>query len=183
MRTKRTVISSLAVVLFVFAGRTFASDLNGNSVTVNYLYPNMSTVYQTLGTGTVTGAGFTTNSFGQHQFTVFPSEITLTNVLGSDVNFLIGSFNGYQMIDNTGSPAITGVTVAFNDVAGFTASDVSFDATDVWINMQGLTTTPGLDLQLDLQFASTSVPEPGSLLLFGTALLGMAPLVLKRITS
>lgn len=182
MRTKRTIVFSLAIALFVFAGQAFAGSLDGDTVTVNYLYPDINTVYQVLGTGTVTPAGFTTNSFGQHNFTVYPSEITLTNVVGQDVNFLSASFNGYQMVNDTGSPAITGVSVAFSDVAGFSASDVSFDATDVWLNMQGLVTTPGLDIQLDLQFASAT-PEPGTLLLFGTALLGMAPLILRRITS
>ena len=151
-------------------------------MTVNYLYPDISTVFQVLGTGTVTAGGFTVNSFGQHDYTVFPSEITLTNVFGQDVNFLSASFNGYQLVNNTGSPAITGVTVAFSDIAGFSPSDITFNATNVWLNLQGLTTTPGLDLQLDLQFGAAT-PEPGTLLLFGTALLGMGVLGLKRVTS
>ena len=179
---RRMLAISVGVAMLALGGQAFASGLDGDNVTVNYLYPDMSTVYQVLGTGTVTPSGYTVNSFGQHNYTVFPTDITLTNVVGSDVNFLTATFNGYQLINNSGSPAITGVTVAFSDITGFSASDVTFDSTDVWLNLQGLTTTPGLDLQLDLQFA-TATPEPATLVLFGTALLAMAPLVLKRITS
>jgi len=183
MRIKRILAVSLGAAMLAFGGQAYAGTLDGDNVTVNYLYPDSSTVYQNLGTGTVSAAGFTVNSFGQHNYTVFPSEITLTNVLGQDVNFLSAAFNGYELIDNTGSPAITGVTVGFSDVAGFDASRVSFDATHVWLNMQSLITTPGEDIELDLQFGTVTTPEPATLLLFGTALLGMAPLVLKRFTS
>ncbi len=74
------------------------------------------------------------------------------------------------MVDSGGSP-ITGVTIAYNDIAGFTASDITFDGTDVWLNLEGLTTTPGLDLQLDLQFANGTTPEPSSLTLMGVGAL------------
>ena len=167
--TKNTllILPLIALVIAGFAGQAFA-DLIGDTVTINYLFPDINTVFQTLGTGTVTAGGFTTNSFGQHDFEVFGSEITLTNVFGSDVNFLSGTFNGYQMINDTGTPPITGVTVAFSDVSGFDASRVTFDATDVWLNMHDLTTTPGLDIALDLQFGPRSVPEPSALLLLGS---------------
>jgi hypothetical protein len=171
---KRILAVSVAATMVTFAGQALAGTLDGDNVTVNYLYPDIGTIYQTLGTGTVTSAGFTVNSFGQHNYTVYPSEITLTNVFSSDVYFLSASFNGYELIDNTGSPAITGVSVAFSDIAGFSSSDVSFDPTHVWLNLQNLTTTPGLDLELDLQFGSTQTPEAATLLLFGTAVLGIA---------
>jgi len=163
-----SILTGLLLVTLC-AGTAFA-DLDGANVTVNYLFPDQNTIFQTLGTGTVTPAGFTVNSFVQHDFTVFPAELTLTNVFGSDVNFTDASFNGYQVVVNSGGSPITGVTLAFSDVPGFNINRVTFDATDVWINMADLTTSPGLDIQLDLQFGVTT-PEPSSILLLGAGLM------------
>lgn len=167
---KRLLLGVWLICLMLAGTQAFA-DLNGATVTVNYLFPTIGTIDQTLGTGTVTGAGFTVNSFGEHDYTTFPTDITLTNVAGTDVFFLTASFNGYQLIVDSGGTSITGVTIAVNNVPGFNASLITFDTTDVWVNMQGLTTSPGLAWQLDLQFGT--VPEPGTLALMGTGLLGI----------
>ncbi len=155
------------LLLLVLSGVPAFADLDGANVTVNYLYPEINNIYQVLGTGDVSPSGFTVNSFGQHDFTVFPGDLTLTNVAGENINFTAADFNGYGLVVNSGGNAITGVTIGFNDIAGFDLTRVTFDATDVWINLEGLTTTPGEDLRLDLQFA----PEPGSIALLGTGLL------------
>jgi hypothetical protein len=172
----------LLVLLLLLAIPAFADLLNAN-VTVNYLYPDINTIYQVLGTGTVTSSGFTVNSFGQHDFTVYPDMFTLTNVTQGDIQFTPASFNGYQIVVNTGGTPITGVMLEFTDIAGFTISDVTFDSHDVWVNLQGLTTTPGLDLQIGLEFAGGTVPEPSSLLLMGSgalAVIGLARRKLRR---
>ena len=70
---RRVVICTVLLVLALSGVQAFA-DLDGANVTVNYIYPDINTVYQVLGTGTVTGSGFTVNSFGQHDFTTFPTD-------------------------------------------------------------------------------------------------------------
>lgn len=176
---RRVLLCCVVLVLALSGSQAFA-DLNGANVTVNYLFPDINSIFEVLGTGTVTGSGFTVNSFGQHDFTTFPADLTLTNVFGGDVTFTAASFNGYQVVVNSGGSPITGVTIAFNDIAGFDASRISFDSTDVWINLQSLDTTPGLDLQLDLQFG-TSTPEPGGLVLLGSGLLGVIGIARRKL--
>jgi hypothetical protein len=167
------------LLAFVLCGISAFADLNGANVTVNYLYPEQNDIYQVLGTGTVTPGGFTVNSFGQHDFTVFPGDLTLTNVAGTDITFTSADFNGYGVVVNSGGSAITGVTIGFNDISGFDLSRVTFDPTHVWINLQSLVTTPGEDLELDLQFSS--VPEPGSMALLGTGILAAFGAVRRRL--
>jgi hypothetical protein len=179
IRMRRTVFCAFLLLIALSGVQAFA-DLTGANVTVNYLFPTITSVFQVLGTGTVTTGGFTVNSFGQHDLTTFPTDITLTNVLGQDVFFTTATFNGYQVAVNSGGSPITGVTIAVNNVAGFDISRVSFDATDVWVNMQSLTTTPGLDWQLDLQFGTTT-PEPGTLVMFGTGIIGLAGVLRRKI--
>jgi PEP-CTERM motif len=167
------------LLLFVLSGLPAFADLNGANVTVNYLYPEINDIYQVLGTGTVTPSGFTVNSFGQHDFTTFPSDLMLTNVAGEDINFTGADFNGYGLVVNSGGTAITGVTIGFNNISGFDLTRVTFDATDVWVNLQGLTTTPGEDLDLDLQFSG--VPEPGSIALLGSGLIAAFGVVRRKL--
>jgi hypothetical protein len=165
----------------LLSGAPAFADLLGDSVTVNYLYPDINSVYTTLGSGTVTAGGFTVNSFSQHDFTVFGSEIDLSNVNAGDVFFLSSSFNGYQLINNSGGDAITGVSIITNNISGFDASRISFDANDVWVNLHDLTTTSGLDLQLGLNF--NSVPEPGTLAALGVGLAAIGVLRRKRLSA
>ena len=180
MRRASLCLSLLFLSLFLTAMPAFA-DLNGATVTVNYLYPEQNDIYEVLGMGTVTSGGFTVNSFGQHDFTVYPDEITLTNVSGEDIQFTTADFNGYGLVVDSGGTPITGVTIAYNDIAGFDASRITFDGTDVWLNLEGLTTTPGLDLQLDLQFASGTTPEPSSITLFGLGVLSLAGVARRKL--
>ncbi len=178
---KRITLTLSLLLLVTLASGSALADLNNANVTVNYLYPEINDIYEVLGTGTVTSAGFTVNSFGQHNYTVYPSEIDLTNVSGGNINFTAADFNGYGLVVNSGGTPITGVTLLYSDVPGFTLSDVTFDGTDVWLNMEGLTTSPGLDLQLGLQFGGGTVPEPSSLLLLGSGVAAIFGFVRKKL--
>jgi hypothetical protein len=174
---RRAAVLASLLLLFVLSGVPAFADLDGANVTVNYLYPEINNIYQVLGTGDVSSGGFTVNSFGQHDFTVFPNDLVLTNVAGQDINFTSADFNGYGLVVNSGGTAITGVSIAFNNISGFDLSRVTFDATDVWINLQGLTTSPGEALDLNLQF----VPEPGSIALLGSGLIAAFGVVRRKL--
>jgi hypothetical protein len=153
--------------------------LVGQTVDVSYLYPDQATVFQDLGSGTVTAPGFTVNSFGLTNYTVTGSQIIVTDALTQPVYFLFASFNGIEVSETGGSPVtITGATIdSTSNLAGFVPSDISFDASDVWLNLEDLTTQPGQQLVVDLTFGNTAVPEPGSIVL---SLIGVGLLFTMR---
>jgi hypothetical protein len=80
--------------------------------------------------------------------------------------FDTATFNGYILRDvDTNIPPITSFTVdKATTLAGFGASNVTFDATDLFINVSSLVVRAGDVIEIDVN-PPTSVPEPASLTL------------------
>ncbi len=157
-----------------------AQSLNGQPVQVTERQPNTGSVVLDAGTQTVTSAGVSfTTAVGFT--TVTPSQIVFT--FNPNFNgFGPASFNGFRIAETGSSPvAITSVTLdPSSNISGFDASRISFDATDVYANFQGLTNVfiVGSKVTLDLNPAPTAVPEPSPALTFAVAALGLGGLMI-----
>lgn len=137
------------------AGNAFAQGLTGATVKIDYLYPTIKAVYTTLGTGKVTNSGYTVNAFGNDDYTVTGSTISVTTVNTQDVTYTEADFNGYRLSVLSGGASITNITIdPATTQAGFGPERISFDATHVYLNMEGLVSPPGLNVKLDLDFTS-----------------------------
>lgn len=188
MRSKivRFLAAALATAGVLAApGRADAGFL-GKTLSYEYLFPNTSTVF-TSSTFVVTG-GVERTSLNQTgnggsdfaTFDVSDNSITVDfyNPTSGFNSWSNADFNGFHVADTTNNVIpITGVTVnPATNMVGFTASNVSFDANNIFVNWQSLRFNSDTLVRLDVTFAggsSIGTPLPPTLL---AGFLGMAML-------
>ncbi len=148
-------------------------------MTLYYDFPSLGTHVDTR--NFVVGAGV--------EAPLFPTLDPRTNIDISDTNIFVTynssgtwytvPFNGFDLFDSAGTvPAITGVTInGVTNLGGLTASRVTFDADNVFVNWNGLSFNPQTVVSLDVQFApANAVPIPSGLLMLGTGIASLAGL-------
>lgn len=115
---------------------------------------------------------------------VAASQIVIANSLtgNTTANFPSSSFSGLNLFDSSHTvDTITGVSInPASNLAGFDASRLTFDADNVYTNLQGLTFQPDTRLILDVTFApevSAAAPEPSPFALI--ALIGSIGLAVR----
>jgi hypothetical protein len=175
-------VIALASLAALAATPASAQGLVGQSVELQYLYPTTGNVYENDGVQTVTPSGVTFNSFGEVFTTVGPSTIDLTTSVNNA--FTGTDFNGVEISEIGGSPnIITGVSIDPSSTEpGFDLSRVTFDGTDVYLNLQGLVANTDHAI-VDLTFGPSSVPEPSQYASMGLGafcLMGMMLVARKR---
>jgi hypothetical protein len=110
--------------------------------------------------------------------TYFATDTTFNmNVFcGQGCGWTTTSFNGFVLSDVFGTvDAFTGVAInAATNYLGFDASRISFDANNIYVNLQGLTANG--TITLDINGAAGGVPEPAAwaMMLAGFGLVGVA---------
>ena len=118
------------------------------------------------------GADFVEGAIDLSTIHVGDTQIAITNLAPPTSPFgsVTDSFDGFEFQFSAGVK-ITGVHVDPASTAAFQpiANGLSFNATDILVNVAGDAPNPGDKLILDLSF--NSVPEPASLTLLATALL------------
>ena len=168
-KIKRVALVAAALGLLAVCGGRAEAGFLGDTVTIDYIYPTVGSVYSSSGPLTVDPtASFA--PFGNATATVSDSQLTFTAVLGT--NYIPAAFNGFTITDDSRNPMIVGVTIdpVTSPSVGFNASLISFTSDSVSANFKNLTFASTDNVTLDISFAS-AVPEPSSLLMGGISVL------------
>jgi hypothetical protein len=169
-----------ALFLTAGSGTGMATSILGDTVTIQYLFPDSSTQFGLSATGTVTATGVTLNLFGNQSVTVFGNDVQMLGTAAGGSGFSPASFNGVSIQDLTNPTAFSGFSIdPATTISAFNISDVSISAGLLFVNYQGLSTPLGSLAQVDFT-ASAAVPEPGTLPLIAAGLLGAAGLYRRR---
>lgn len=174
MFQKSAVIAFLGLVSVC----TASAGLIGDTVHVTYDYPDSSTVSEDFGTFAITGTESLVNTFGDETLTFNDSQIILTNnTLGQFNN---NAFDGYDIALVSGDPFDNVLEDAASSPLFASGSVLTSTATDIQINIAGTCNSCGGGEQILIDVASSSTPEPGSLMLFAGGILGLGALRLRR---
>src|ERR1700744_4687262 len=133
------LIATGLFAISIAANSASAAGILGDTVQIQYLYPNNTTQFGLSAMGTVTAAGVTLNLFGNQTVTVFPTDVQMVDVNGTGSSFLSAAFNGVSIQDLTNPSAFT----SFSDdpvtnLAAFNNGDISLSGGILFINYQGL---------------------------------------------
>jgi hypothetical protein len=172
MKIAKQIFASL--VFAVLACNAHAGVFDGTQlIEYEFFAPNLSTPVATAPNGfyIIPPGGITIPNMGGegHGFslTIQGDFLTINNTLNYTGFFQSASFFGFVITDPV--VTFTSLSVANNTLLGASPA-LSFDANDLYVNMQGLSITPG---SLQLQVAAVPEPETYALMLAGLGLLGL----------
>lgn len=149
--------------------------LDGHTVRAQWLFPTISTAYQTVDVS-VGPALEIPGSAGGFDVNLSDTQIHFSNLTASG-GYSSGTFNGWTFLDLLSAiDAFGGVTVnPATNMVGFDGSRITLSADQIWVDFHGLTGDANTVVVLDITPAV--VPEPSTALLLAG---GVALLALRR---
>ncbi len=173
------MISARALTKVLLAAAMFAApqaaqaQWGGQTIGGQYYFPTAGSLYEDRGTAAV-GAGTEFTFFGLVTADVSANQVVIAFLCGGTCGFTPAAFNGVRLYDPNGFLAdITSASLnAATTMTGFTASRLSYDANNLWVNMESLPGGGAERIVIDVN-AVVATPEPASIVLLATGLIGV----------
>lgn len=197
IQTLKTLLLAVAMMFAVSA--TAEAALMGD--TIDWQYYAFGGTYDYLGSPGSFVAGSTTSFFGgvfnNLNYGYFTISATDTQIIfdyslcspcpstwdSSPDSLNSGGLyiqNGILLTDITSNPFSSVTVDAATNMSGFSISNVTFTANQLAVNWMGLSYDSSTRVVLDIS-SNASVPEPASILLLGSGLMGLAAWKRKRV--
>jgi hypothetical protein len=146
------------------------AGLIGSTVDVKKFVPDLSSLFADAGSSTVSAA-VEYPSFSSLSFDITDTQILVGWASPGNSNFASTAFNGYEFVFS--GVTITGATVNKNST--FLGSPaINIVGNNIFVNYAGLNTGAGPTTSIiDVTTSTSSVPEPGTLMLLSAGLLGL----------
>lgn len=173
---KSLVAAGFAAAALVAAPAAHSAPFWGETVNYTYYFPTSGNTYGYSDNGNVVvGAGVEVANMVDNVASMDISDTNIRVDFRADSNFVGSAFNGWVLTDVLSSiDAFTSVTIdAITNMAGFSSSNISFDADHIRVNWQGLSFNRDTVVSLTVNSGS-KIPEPSALILMGLGLLGAA---------
>jgi hypothetical protein len=198
-----TTTSSTPLFTFNGAGSASATDPTGSTLSGSWLFPGLNLLFSpnlalsapnaTFDTGTLTATSGTVGGFfdvvvfgNDDSFTFLDSSNNPYLTFSWDNAFLTNNgfggtlaFNGIAITVPAGSP-LTGYTFSTPETMTFSFANASGEIGTAVANNQTITWTASFTSSADVAPPDTGVPEPASMLLLGTGLVGIGARLRRR---
>ena len=180
---KKGLIVILAMMFVVLGGaKEGRSNLIGDEVYLTHYHPDLSSVFQEYTTDVEEGLGDSVTFFNVgYSVNIEASEVYIHSLNPQSMHWGSASFNGLVVsdIDYDDGFDLTGVSISTN-LDGWSQSRLSYESDLVRFNWQDLTFNYNTYFNAYLSFQATPIPEPATMLLFGTGLAGFAGARFRR---
>ncbi len=165
---KNRISALLAALALSALSHTAHAGMITDTVHVDFLFPDVHSVYDTLGDKTVGAQGAVFSFYDFFDMTVSDHQL-LVDFKKTD-HWDPASFNGFVLTDLS-KPLPSFSLNGASNLAGFSSNNFYLSGHALYVNWQGLSFTA--DNQVVLDAAPANVPEPFSLGLMGLGLLAL----------
>ena len=179
---KRTLFALIAGTILLGVTAIANATLVGDDVTAQHYFSSMSSPYGNLATATVTDDA--TDVMLPHNGSWYTVDVNADSFYVDYVNsatWSSASFNGLfvDSLNDSSGNSLQSVSIVTN-MNGWDISRLTFDADSVWLNWNGLSFNSDTYVDVSLDFGQQTVPEPSTMILFGTGLVGLIGYRRKR---